>query len=198
MLKKEENRLLRRFDKELLCIEPWGKNSFRVRATQRHEFNPEDDISALLPQYICKASIKEEGTSTFIQNGDLICELTKTGKLRFIKADGKLLLEEYERMRTMAEEGRKEFNSALEIAPRTFESYESMDNYRLTLRFEACDKEKLFGMGQYQQPYLDLKGCTLELAHRNSQASVPFVLSDRGYGFLWNNPAIGSVVLAKI
>ena len=157
MLKKEENRLLRRFDKELLCIEPWGKNSFRVRATQRHEFNPEDDISALLPQYICKASIKEEGTSTFIQNGDLICELTKTGKLRFIKADGKLLLEEYERMRTMAEEGRKEFNSALEIAPRTFESYESMDNYRLTLRFEACDKEKLFGMSQYQQPYLDLK-----------------------------------------
>ena len=197
MLKKEENRLLRRFDKELLCIEPWGKNSFRVRATQRHEFNPEDDISALLPQYICKASIKEEGTSTFIQNGDLICELTKTGKLRFIKADGKLLLEEYERMRTMAEEGRKEFNSALEIAPRTFESYESMDNYRLTLRFEACDKEKLFGMGQYQQPYLDLKGCTLELAHRNSQASVPFVLSDRGYGFLWNNPAIGSVVFGK-
>ena len=197
MLKKEENRLLRRFDKELLCIEPWGKNSFRVRATQRHEFNPEDDISALLPQYICKASIKEEGTSTFIQNGDLICELTKTRKLRFIKADGKLLLEEYERMRTMAEEGRKEFNSALEIAPRTFESYESMDNYRLTLRFEACDKEKLFGMGQYQQPYLDLKGCTLELAHRNSQASVPFVLSDRGYGFLWNNPAIGSVVFGK-
>ncbi len=197
MLKKEENRLLRRFDKELLCIEPWGKNSFRIRATQRYEFNSEDDTSALLPQYTCKVSIKQEGTSTFIQNGDLICEMTRTGKLRFRKGNGQLLLEEYERIRTMEEEGRKEFNSALEIAPRTFESYEAMDNYRLTLRFEACDKEKLFGMGQYQQPYLDLKGCTLELAHRNSQASVPFVLSDRGYGFLWNNPAIGSVAFGK-
>ena len=42
-----------------------------------------------------------------------------------------------------------------------------------------------------------MKGCTLELAHRNSQASVPFVVSNRGYGFLWNNPAIGEVTFGK-
>lgn len=52
-------------------------------------------------------------------------------------------------------------------------------------------------MGQYQQPFLDLKGCVLELAQRNSQASVPFALSNKGYGFLWNNPAIGQVVFGK-
>ena len=46
-------------------------------------------------------------------------------------------------------------------------------------------------MGQYQQAVMDIKNCTFELAHRNSQASVPFVLSSRGYGFLWHNPAIG-------
>lgn len=50
-------------------------------------------------------------------------------------------------------------------------------------------------MGQYQQPYLDLKGCDLELAQRNSQASVPFMVSSLGYGFLWNNPGIGRAVL---
>ena len=52
-------------------------------------------------------------------------------------------------------------------------------------------------MGQYQQSYLDVKGCTLELAQRNSQASVPFALSSNGYGFLWNNPAIGAVTFGK-
>ena len=52
-------------------------------------------------------------------------------------------------------------------------------------------------MGQYQQPYLDLKGCTLELAQRNSQISVPFALSSFGYGFLWNNPAVGQVTFGK-
>ena len=39
---------------------------------------------------------------------------------------------------------------------------------------------------------MNKKGATLELAHRNSQASVPFYVSSRGYGFFWNNPAIGT------
>ena len=68
-------------------------------------------------------------------------------------------------------------------------------DYRLTVRFEAGDKnEKIYGMGQYQQELLNLKGADLELAHRNSQASVPFALSSLGYGFLWNNPAVGRCV----
>ena len=48
-------------------------------------------------------------------------------------------------------------------------------------------------MGQYQQPMFNLKGAMLELAQRNSQVSVPFVLSSRGYGLLWHNPALGRV-----
>ena len=52
-------------------------------------------------------------------------------------------------------------------------------------------------MGQYQQSFLNLKGADLELAHRNSQASVPFMLSSLGYGFLWNNPAIGRATFGK-
>ena len=52
-------------------------------------------------------------------------------------------------------------------------------------------------MGQYQQPYLDLKGLNLEMAHRNSQASVPFALSSMGYGLLWNNPSVGRSVFGK-
>lgn len=183
-------------DEELLCIEPWGENSFRVRATQRHEFTGED-LSALLPPESCEVRIFREGTDTVIENGKLRCEITRTGKLRFLNQSGKLLLEEYERIRGMQEEGRKEFNSALELVPRTFEPHACMDNYRLTVRFEPVDGEKIYGMGQYQQPYLDLKGCTLELAQRNSQASVPFALSSNGYGFLWNNPAIGKVTFGK-
>ena len=46
-------------------------------------------------------------------------------------------------------------------------------------------------MGQYQMPILDLKGTVLPLEQRNSQVSVPFVVSSKGYGMLWNNPATG-------
>ena len=52
-------------------------------------------------------------------------------------------------------------------------------------------------MGQYQQSFLDLKNCKLELAHRNSQLTVPFYISSKKYGFLWNNPGIGEVNFAK-
>ena len=70
--------------------------------------------------------------------------------------------------------------------------------YQLTARFESLDtEERIYGMGQYQQPYLNLKGTDLELAQRNSQASVPFFLSSRGYGFLWNNPAVGRAIFGK-
>ncbi|WP_347560831.1 TIM-barrel domain-containing protein [Clostridium sp. OM02-18AC] len=66
------------------------------------------------------------------------------------------------------------------------------------MRFESVDRdERIYGMGQYQQPYLNLKGLDLELAHRNSQASVPFAISSLGYGFLWNNPGVGRAVFGK-
>jgi alpha-D-xyloside xylohydrolase len=89
-----------------------------------------------------------------------------------------------------------EFCSALSIKARDFRPHTCGD-YQLTMRFESVPDEMIFGMGQYQQPFLDQKGCTLELAHRNSQVSVPFALSSLGYGFFWNNPAIGQVAFGK-
>lgn len=107
---------------------------------------------------------------------------------------GDLLLEEYARHRRDLTDPKC---SALEIEAREFKPIPGGD-YHLTMRLESVSsKEKIYGMGQYQQDSLDLKGHDLELAHRNSQASVPFALSSLGYGLLWNNPAIGRAVLGK-
>lgn len=195
MLYTEGNKLFRRFDEELLCIEPWGKNSLRVRATPQAALLDNEDF-ALLPAVPCEAEIAVNGTRASITNGCIRCDVLPSGKLRFLRADtGVLLLEEYDRNRFREED--EGFNSALEICPRTFRPILGTNQYRLEVRFEAAEDEKLFGMGQYQQEHLDLKGCIVELAQRNSQASVPFVLSSRGYGLLWNNPAVGQVMFAK-
>ncbi len=198
MITIENGRIIRRYDKELLVIEPWGENSLRVRATQRSSFLEDEDLSALLPDPKKTASeAVPEGNGAVLTNGKIRAELSGSGKLTFYNREGKVLLQEFQRTRSMMEEGHKEFNSALEIYARTFEPYAMMDNYALTVRFEPVDGEKIFGLGQYQQPYLDMKGCVLELAHRNSQASVPFALSSNGYGFLWNNPGVGQVTFGK-
>lgn len=49
--------------------------------------------------------------------------------------------------------------------------------FRLKASFVSNPQEKIYGMGQYQQEIWNLKGCNLELAHRNSQASIPFYVS---------------------
>ena len=108
--------------------------------------------------------------------------------------DGELLLEEYWRNRRDVTNPKC---GAIEVEAREFKPNVGGD-YHLTVRFESIDRnEKIYGMGQYQQPYLNLKGTDLELAHRNSQASVPFAISSLGYGILWNNPGIGRAVFGN-
>ena len=196
MIKVIDNKIYRRQDKELLVIEPWGPDSLRVRATQNHTFNKDEETSALLPALASAPEITTDGKSAVITNGKIRCELMVTGKLKFFNQKGELLLEEYDRNR-FRENVEGEFNSALEISPRTFTPIMGTENFKLAVRFEPNDGEKIYGMGQYQHPYMDMKGCVVELAHRNSQASVPFALSNKGYGLLWNNPAIGSVTFGK-
>ena len=121
MLKQEGNKLYRRQDKELLLIEPWGKNSLRVRATQRHEFLPDGNgNSALLTPSAAETEIAIDGKRATITNGKITCTVSENGELQFCNQDGEVLLEEYSRVRDTQAEGRNRFASALEIVPRTF------------------------------------------------------------------------------
>ncbi|KAK9416752.1 hypothetical protein SUNI508_09450 [Seiridium unicorne] len=192
MLFEEHGRLCYRYDAEQLWIEPWGDNAFRVRATKAHTMPSED--WALIQQPANKPEINVTKDAGSITNGKIHAMVTGGGKLTIHNSKGDLLLEEYARNRRDVLDPKC---SALQVEAREFKPIPGGD-YHVTLRLESVDvNEKIFGMGQYQQPQLDLKGHDLELAHRNSQASIPFALSSLGYGFLWNNPAIGRAVLGK-
>lgn len=192
MLFEEDGRLCFRYDAEQVWIEAWGHNALRVRATKTHTMPSED--WALIPQSASEVLIAVKKESGSITNGKISATITSGGKITMWNSSGKLLLEEYARNRRDVLDPKC---SALEVEAREFRPILGGD-YHLTLRLESVDpNEKIFGMGQYQQPQLNLKGHDLELAHRNSQASVPFALSSLGYGFLWNNPAIGRAVLGK-
>ena len=57
--------------------------------------------------------------------------------------------------------------------------------------------ERVYGLGQHQHGLLDQKGTVIDLVQRNTEVSIPFVLSSVGYGFLWNHPGTGRVELAR-
>jgi alpha-D-xyloside xylohydrolase len=145
--------------------------------------------------------VTRDGATARITHGRITAEVDLQGRVRFLNAKGELLLEEKWRQRDTISKfwtvGTEEVRmiSALGLAGREFRPMTG-ETARITVRFEAKADERLYGMGQYQQPHLDLAGCTLELAQRNSQASVPFVVSSHGYGLLWNMPAVGAAHFA--
>ncbi len=54
-------------------------------------------------------------------------------------------------------------------------------------RFVSPPDEYLYGTGQFQDGHLNIRGLSRRLTQVNSQIAVPFILSSRGYGLLWNN-----------
>ena len=197
----KDNVLIGKRQGETLKIEPWGKDALRVRATMLPEVQNDawaltetvPGTEAKIEQFEQRFWDNDRGISASIQNGRIKAVVNHAGVISFYK-DDELFLREYYRCYggTISASSR-----CLKVVNREWKGVQGGDRYRLTVRFDSDPNEKLFGMGQYQQGQMDLKGCTLELAQRNSQTTVPFVLSDKGYGMLWNNPAVGSVVFGK-
>ena len=203
----EGNRVIIANGRQTLWLDPWGKNSFRVRMTMEPRMD-DNDWALTEPVEDCTLDVSVETVDTTdpwyaspefahyhqtgkvytVRNGKITAVINPEGWLSFYNQKGDLLTEEYWRNRNRI----NRYCVPLRVDARELKPVPGGTDYELTARFEAFDDEKIFGMGQYQEKNLNKKGAVLELAHRNSQASVPFMISSRGYGFFWNNPAIGT------
>jgi alpha-D-xyloside xylohydrolase len=190
-LSQEGDRLVRRQGGETLWVEPWGENSLRVRATRQRSVDTSQDW-ALEPPAPATPEITIGDGEARIANGRVTATIDQFGILEFTNQRGDLLLREHWQV---LDTGRE--TSSIAIPGRSYRPVLGSDDNELTVSFKPQPGERIYGLGQRQIAELDMKGCTLELAHRNSQASIPFALSNRGYGFLWNNPAIGRVTFGK-
>ena len=56
-----------------------------------------------------------------------------------------------------------------------------------TLTFLSPKDEYLFGLGQFQDGYSNVRGLSRRLTQVNTQISIPMLISSKGYGILWNN-----------
>ena len=79
-----------------------------------------------------------------------------------------------------------------------------MKDGEATLAFDSPQDEFLFGLGQFQDGYSNVRGLSRRLTQVNTQISLPMLLSSKGYGILWNNyglvdfnPADSSVTMTR-
>ena len=62
-----------------------------------------------------------------------------------------------------------------------------MQGREATLAFSSPQDERLYGLGQFQDGYSNVRGLSRRLTQVNTQISIPMLLSSKGYGVLWNN-----------
>jgi len=178
---KKNSGLCYSLENEIIELEPWGRNGIRVQSTQSREIK-RDWVNALINQGDNQASVELYSGGASLQNGGIKARINSKGELSFINVNsGKELLKE------------KPIHS-LSIPARAYKDLKG-DLFHIDCCFESYDDEHIYGLGQHQHGRLDQKGCVIELIQRNTEVTIPFLFSSRGYGFLWNNPAVGRVEL---
>ena len=175
----EGNRLVLQHCGQTLWVEPYGPDVIRVRSTPAGQMP--DRPFALIAAQTSSAQITTHEDETILTNGDVCAICDAHGNLTFLNAAGKELLSE----QSWPHRGTRAFRH---IHGEVFSAAAS---------FKAYDGERLWGLGQHRHGLLNQKGCVLELVHYNTHISIPFLLSSRGYGVLWNNPAVGRVELTQ-
>jgi alpha-D-xyloside xylohydrolase len=180
----EGNVLVWRSGPQTLRIEPWGRNSLRVRATVNPQWRALPGalgpVSPVGPAP--EITIYADGAS--IRAGLIRADVSTEGQISFRNAETDALLLAEAEPRFIRPPARW-FRPA------------GGDLYWISMEFPPSEGERFYGLGQHQHGLLDQKGCVIDLWHRNTEVSIPFLVSSRGYGFLWHNPAVGRVELGR-
>ena len=65
-------------------------------------------------------------------------------------------------------------------------------------QFLISSNEAVYGLGQHAAGLMNYRGATVHLQQQNpNESAVPVLVSSRGYGLLWDNPAISDVSVAQ-
>ena len=111
---------------------------------------------------------KTEGGTLYSLKGISVEYSPAQDVLTFYGADGKVIL--------------KETSHSIKES-----SVSGVPCYDVTQAFTSPADEHLYGTGQFQDGYLDIRSLSRRLTQVNTQIAIPMVLSSKGYALLWNN-----------
>ena len=182
---KKNNVLLYQNEQEEVTISFLSNEIVRVQATINYQYQFKNFAidDKLIP---IKVNITIDNELATLQSDTMRVEISKhNGVISFYKYNEKIpFLQEIISPRAYIHTGRM---------------YKTLggDDFSLEQTFISDDSEKFYGLGQHHHGYLDNKGITLDIEHRNSEIFIPVLVSNKQYGFLWNNPALGKLELSK-
>ena len=156
----------------LVRLEVIGEKIIHMSATPERKFaDPESLVIIPAKEKTGFAVEQNEDTITVSTSEIKANVLASTGEVWFTDMDGKVLLRE-------DEGGGKSF-SPIEV--------EGTYGYSFRQVFESPEDEAFYGLGQHQADEFNYKGKNEELFQYNTKVSVPFIVSNKGYGVLMDS-----------
>ncbi|MBP5640324.1 MAG: DUF5110 domain-containing protein [Victivallales bacterium] len=170
-------------------LEVVNDNIIRVRATSDERLPVKPASLIIVPQAAPARnsySVSERDGTVEVATGKVRAVVSKdNGGIAFFDAAGRLLLNE-------AKEGKRfrnftvpEREYGLKGGPAVTE--EMKHGLTWQMEFDSPDDEAFYGLGQHQSEEFNMKGKNEDLFQYNTKVSVPFVLSGRNYGILWDS-----------
>ena len=186
---KETNRITVQVDNptangaRIVSLQVISDNIIRVQATSEERLpNKQKSLMIVSQTGSPQFSTSEEGNYYVIKAKNVAARIDKRdGRVSFFDADGKQLAAEAQGGKTFS----KFRVPDREIGIGTLTD-EQRNGLSWTLRFED-QREALYGLGQHQAEELNMKGKNEDLFQYNTKVSIPFVLSTKGYGILWDS-----------
>nr|WP_303888133.1 TIM-barrel domain-containing protein [Dysgonomonas mossii] len=144
-----------------------------VSATPSYKFSDKKSLITIYDKTQTTGwDAKEENGNVVLKTASTIATVSlTTGEVTFSDINGNVLLAENKG-------GGKSF-SDIEV--------EGTKAYTMQQVFESPADEAFYGLGQHQADEFNYKGKNEVLFQYNTKVSVPFVLSSKNYGILWDN-----------
>ena len=158
----------------------------RLRATSKEQLPDKPASLMIVPQTSkAKGTIADEGETMVVKTARVKAVVEKTtGSLTFYDAKGKQLLQE-------VKDGKQFWDFTVpecELGIKGGKQPTQQQRHGLTWRmlFDSTNDEAFYGLGQHQSEQFNLKGKNEDLFQYNTKVSIPFVVSNKNYGLLWD------------
>ena len=173
---------------KVIRLEVMNDNIIRVRATSKTTLPQKPASLMIVPQVstVKGYTISEEADNVVVKAKNVKAVVSKaTGEITFFDADGNQLLKE-------AKDGKKFWDFTVperELGMKTGYTVPEEQKHGLSwqMKFDSPDDEAFYGLGQHQSEEFNMKGKNEDLFQYNTKVSIPFVLSNKNYGILWDS-----------
>lgn len=185
--------------KGLLRLKPRNDSIVRISYTQKGEFTGNVGIGILEEKEWDGWTCEEQECRVVLYTEKLALEVDKrTGSIRYLERNGRLLLaereedsrelEEFDSYKTVIDENTKieEVETADGVKRVIKEASMVFDKklYHTRLHLKWQESERLYGLGQAEEGLLNLRGSVQYLHQANLKIAIPFLVSSNGYGIL--------------